>query len=66
MIRSSEIKLIQEALTREGRDDGKGGLIVPDDFFDRLNAQLNPQPMKSILERLLENQEAKDEHQQRR
>lgn len=49
-----DIKLIQDALAKEGRFEN-GQCVVPDDFFDRLNAALNPPRQgPSIIEQLLQ------------
>lgn len=48
-----EIKMIQDALAKEGRFEN-GQCVVPDDFFERLNAQLNQRQGPSILEQLLQ------------
>ena len=49
---SDEIKNIQDAVQQEGRMEG-GACVVPDDFFKRLNASLNPpQSGPSILDRI--------------
>lgn len=47
-----DIKMIQDALMREGHIEGDY-VIVPEDFFFRLNRALNP-PRESILDQLIE------------
>jgi hypothetical protein len=53
--RNRDIAMIQEALKREGKIEG-GDLVVPADFFTRLNAELNKKPpgYKSIIDKLVE------------
>lgn len=47
-----DIKMIQDALAREAKMvDGQ--CVVPGDFFDRLNAALNP-PGPSVFDMLLD------------
>jgi hypothetical protein len=50
------LKLIQDAVAREGHLDENGRVVVPEDFFDRLVQQLNARPSetKDILDILLE------------
>jgi hypothetical protein len=49
---NKDIKLIQDALASEGRVDGNT-VVVPNDFFDRLNRALNPPGQRSVLDDLL-------------
>lgn len=49
-----DIKTIQDALEAEGKPDGFGGVIVPEDFFQRLNAKLNERQGPGIIEQLLQ------------
>lgn len=50
LLESSDAKMIREALTKEGKLAEDGALVVPGDFFQRLNATLNP---PSILDQLI-------------
>lgn len=49
----NEIKIIQDAIAREGRVEGDH-LVVPNDFFDRLGMALNPPGQRSTLDLLLD------------
>lgn len=51
---SREIAMIQNALAKEGRIEGDH-VVVPEDFFTRLNQQLNAdKPRPSVLDMLVE------------
>ncbi len=48
-----DFKTIRDAVAREGRVEGNQ-VVVPDDFFDRLNAALNPPHQgPSIIDRII-------------
>jgi hypothetical protein len=50
---NSDIKKIQDAVLAEGKMDG-GVCVVPDDFFTRLNASLNPPRQgESLIDRII-------------
>ena len=50
---NKEIKMIQKALKDEGRMEN-GQLVVPNDFFNRLNAALNSTPRRSVIDMILD------------
>ena len=49
---NKDVKLIQDMIAAEGKMEGDQ-MVVPADFFDRLNAALNP-PQRSVLDMLLD------------
>lgn len=56
-----DAKIIRDAVAREGRIEGDH-VVVPNDFFDRLNAVLNPPRQgPSIIEQLIQAADKKSE-----
>ncbi len=51
-------RIVKDAFAKEGRIEGDH-VVVPADFFTRLNAMLNPKPRTSILDMLLEDEDRK-------
>lgn len=50
-----DLRTIQQAVEREGVVDASGCVVVPDDFFRRLDAQLNPPRQgPSIIDLIIE------------
>jgi hypothetical protein len=52
MLPTEALNIINTALAEEGVPDGNV-LVVPEDFFDRLGAKLNP-PGSRVLDLLIE------------